>query len=93
VPLKNRDVEGGKGGPVTFLVFCFFYSSTELQPTPVNQFLRTIGQKTRFGVRKTLWDEKCVVLKFGVCYSKNTLKMGREGQLLAKIKCRITLKR
>jgi len=37
----------------SFFLF-FFYSSTELQPIPVNQFYRTIAQKTRSGVRKTL---------------------------------------
>jgi len=30
------------------------YSSTKLQPMPVNQFSCTIAQKTRSGVRKTL---------------------------------------
>jgi len=34
--------------------FLFFYSSTELQPIPVNHFSRTKAQKTRSGVRKTL---------------------------------------
>jgi len=40
-------------GPVTFFSL-FFYSSTELQPIPVNHFSCTIAQKTLFGVRKTL---------------------------------------
>jgi len=34
--------------------FYFLYSSTELQPIPVNQFSRTKAQKTQSGVRKTL---------------------------------------
>jgi len=37
-----------------FFIFSDLYSSTELQPIPVNQFTRTIAQKTRSGVRKTL---------------------------------------
>jgi len=72
--------------------FLFFYSSTELQPIPLNQFSRTMVQKTRSGVRKTHFgDEQCVNLKFGVFYPKNTPKIGCNGQLPAKIKCRITL--
>jgi len=40
-PMSGRDDAWGQhyAGPVTF--FCFFYSSTELQPIPVNQFSRT----------------------------------------------------
>jgi len=32
-------------GPVTFVLFFCFYSSTELQPIPVSQRLRTIAQR------------------------------------------------
>jgi len=46
---SRRHVGATYTGPMTFL-----YSSTELQPIPVNQFLRTIAQKTRSGARKTL---------------------------------------
>jgi len=40
---------------VTYLFFVLFYSSTELHPIilPVNQFSRTVAQKTRSGVMKT----------------------------------------
>jgi len=49
----------------------FLYSPTELQPIPVNRFTRTIAQKTRSGVRKTLlgWEMSfceiwgCFILK------------------------------
>jgi len=47
-----RAVETPRG--VNTYGYCFFlYSSTDLQPIPVNQFSRTIAQKTRSGVRKT----------------------------------------
>jgi len=39
------------------------------------------------------WDEKCVILKCGVLYPKNTPIIGRKEQLSAKIKCRTTSKR
>jgi len=57
-------------GTVTFCFIVFFvlflYSSTQLQPIPVNQISRTIAQKTRSGVRREdpFGDEKCVILKF-----------------------------
>jgi len=41
-------------GYCDFFVFLFLYSSPELQPIPVNQLSRTIPQKTRSGVRKTI---------------------------------------
>jgi len=68
-PMSGWDATLGQQIRVLWL-FCFFvlflYSSTELRPIPVNQFSRTIAQKTRSGVRKTLLGvEKCVSLKFG----------------------------
>jgi len=55
-PMSGRDAtwEQHIYGSCDFFIFLFFYSSTELQPILVNQFLRTIAQKTRSGVRKTL---------------------------------------
>jgi len=56
-PMSGRDVPWGGAtytGPVTF------YSSTELQPIPVNQCSRTLAQKTQSGVR----HKNCVVGKF-----------------------------
>jgi len=50
-PMSGRDVTWcNMYGTCDFIL----YSSTELQPIPVNQFLSTIAQKTRSGVRKTL---------------------------------------
>jgi len=51
---NRRHVVATYAGTVLFMFFCFFYSSTELQPIPVIQFSRTIAQKTRSGVRKIL---------------------------------------
>jgi len=53
-PMSGRDATWGQQIRVLWLFVLFFYSSTELQPLPVNQLSRTIAQKTRSGVRKTL---------------------------------------
>jgi len=89
---SRRHVGATYTGPVTFLFFVL-YSSTELQPIPVNQFSHTITQKTRSGVRKALFRMRCVVVKFGGFYPPKKLKMGRKGQLPAKIRdiCQQTL--
>jgi len=97
-PISGRDATWGATytGTVTF-VFCFFlflYSSTELQPIPVNQFSRTIAQKTRYSVRKTLWGcEMCNSEIWGCFTLKTPLKLVRIGNYQSKIKCRITPKR
>jgi len=58
-PMSSRAATWGQHIRVLWL-FCFFYSSTELQSIPVNYFSHTIAQKTRSGVRKTcLWWEMC----------------------------------
>jgi len=95
-PMSGRDATWGQHIRVLWLlIFClFFYSSTELQPIPVNQFSRTVAQKTRSGIRKTLFGMRSVVLwNLGVFHQKNTAKLGRKGQLPSEIKCRITSKR
>jgi len=51
-PMSGRDATWGQHIRVLWL---FLYSSTELQPIPVKQFSRTIAQKTRSGIRKTLF--------------------------------------
>jgi len=87
---SRRHVGATYTGTVTF--FSFYYIL--LQPIPVNQFSRTIAQKTRSGVRKTLFAMRNVFYwNFGVFYPKNTPTIFRKGQLPAKIKSRITPKR
>jgi len=59
-PISGRDATWGQHIRVLWLFYSFFfcsflYSSIELQPKPVNQFSRTIAQKTRSGVKKTLF--------------------------------------
>jgi len=53
--MSGRDTTWGQHIRVLrlFCIFVFFYSSTELQPIPVNKFSRTIAQKTPFSVRET----------------------------------------
>jgi len=88
-PMSGRDATWGQHIRVMWLFcfFLFFYSSTELKPIPVNQFSRTIAQKTLFGIKIALfWNIE-------VFYPKNTPKIGRKGQLPPKIKCRLTPKR
>jgi len=65
----------------------FFYSSTELQPTPVNRFSLTLAQKTLSDVRKAYfgWEMRSCEIEW--CF------LGRNRQLPAKIKCWITSKR
>jgi len=95
-PMSGRDATWGNTWVlwlffVSFQFFLFLYSSTQLQPIPENQFSRKIAQKMRSGVRKTRFGMRNVSFwNLGVFYPKNTLTIGRKGQLSAKIKCRIT---
>jgi len=68
-PMSGRDATWGQH--IQVLWFLFLYSSTELQP--VNQFSRTIAQKTPSGVRKTHFGIRIVLLwNLVVFYPKNT---------------------
>jgi len=81
-PISGRDATWRQHTQVLWL---FFYSSTELQPIPVNQFSRTIPQKTHSGVRKTLLGMRNVQFwNLGVFHPKNTPKSGRNRQWPAK---------
>jgi len=53
-PMSGRNATWGQHDTVTFV----FYTSTELQPIPVNQFSRTIAQKNKEK------NSSCAILKF-----------------------------
>jgi len=69
-PMSGRDATWGQHIRELWL---FLYSSTEIQPTnQVNQFLRTIAQKTRSGVRKTLLWWEMYNSEFWGCFTLKT---------------------
>jgi len=88
----RRAVETPSGGNLygyyaffSFLFcFCFFYSSTGLQPIPVNQFLRTIVHKTRSGIRKTLLGMRSSCEIVGVSPKKHPLNWVGQGNNQSK---------
>jgi len=51
---------------------CFFCSLKKLQPIPVNQFPRTIAQKTRSGASKTLLGWKMCSCEIRGCFTRKT---------------------
>jgi len=67
--------------------FVDFYSSTELQPIRVNQYLAHNSSKEAVWCEEDpFWDEKCLILKFGGVLPLKNPKIVRNGQLSAKSK-------
>jgi len=85
VPLKNRDAEGGKGGSVTFFsffVFLFFNRATAHTREPI--FAHISSKDAVWCKEDPFWDEKCVVVKFGVFYPKTPSKWVGKGSYQPK---------
>jgi len=80
--MSGRDATWGQHVRVLWL---FLYSSTQLQPTPVNQFSHKIAQKTRSDIRKTLFGMRNVQFwKLGVFSLKTPLKLVAKGNYQPK---------
>jgi len=86
--------EGNKYGSCHFyfcFYFLFFNRATAHTREPI--FAHNNSKDVVWCKEDPFGNEKCVVVKFGGVSPKNTPKLGRNGQLVAKIKCRITSKR
>jgi len=98
-PMSGRDATWGQHIRVLWLFwvlfFWFFLLFNRATTHTREPMFAHNAQKTRSGVSKIHLGMRNVslILKFGGVYPNNTLKIGRNGQLAAKIKCRKTLKR
>jgi len=63
--------------------FLFIYSPTELQPEPI--FAHNSSKDAVWCEKNPYWDEKCVILKFGGCFTlKTPLKLVAKGNYQPK---------
>jgi len=85
-------VETPRGGNIfrycDFLDFFLFFVFFILQQTRKLIFEHNSSKDAVWYKEDPFWDENCVVLNFGGCFTQQYPKMGRKGQLAAKIKLR-----
>jgi len=82
----------GRGATIRVLwIICVFSFFNRATAQPI--FAQNSSKDAVWCKEDPFGDEKCVVVKFGVFYPKNTTKIFRNGQLPAKINCRKTPKR
>jgi len=76
VLMSGRDATWGQKIRVLRFFFIFFNRATAHTREPI--FAHNSSKDAVWCKKDPFWDEKCVILKFGVFYLKNTPKIGRK---------------